>query len=348
MGACRDSPPTRRSSSPTPSFSVPSHPFLVGASCSCCPDLSFLDIVQTRMAVALASGSAISRAAGRNNDVSARRDNFDAFPDELIEHIGYYAATLDPLGPPKDLVSLQLVGRRFYNILSSRTNPRLYVLLFRATFDSDAYFRRLELEATKPENVAMEFKRRYVVLWKFRTLRHCFMEVTPTPVVLPSPLITTSLPPPSPRPLGRSSPLLSSGNHKMPSPSVVAKETLTMLWSAFLMMLENVVLNKRILKDYAKLDVWLQKFWFDPRGASCAMDAMHRDMWPPLQESSTLAMWLLWFSMEPSTSSFVSVFPFYIHGYGWLRAQRRISTWMNHVFALSLMFSSLSHSAHTR
>ncbi|EIM79856.1 uncharacterized protein STEHIDRAFT_69028 [Stereum hirsutum FP-91666 SS1] len=97
---------------------------------------------------------------------------FDRVPNEIIEHVAFFTATLGRPGPPADLISLQLVSRRFASTLSTSTNPHFYVLIFRAKFDAEAYFRRLGPEAKISENVVRELKRRFTLLTRFRGLQH--------------------------------------------------------------------------------------------------------------------------------------------------------------------------------
>lgn len=275
--------------------------------------------------VLTALDSASFQITARHGGFSDSTDPFNSLPNEIIEHVGFFTATLGPLGPPKDIIALQLVCRRFATVLSSRTNPHFYVSLFKAKFDSDAYYKRLGPEATRPENVARELKRRFMSLKRFRTMQHCFVQIQQAQPV--SPLAPMSMlspghlsPPLSPSPsLAHSaspfpspfrhqpSPLTSSEAFNSVGTSNAAEETLKtkeMLWIAYLMMLENDGLNDRVLKDYARLDVWLRNFWFDSEGASCATYATRDNLWPPNMEFSVLAMWLFWFTLEPRTSPF--------------------------------------------
>ncbi|KAH9001893.1 hypothetical protein EDB86DRAFT_3063635 [Lactarius hatsudake] len=72
-----------------------------------------------------------------------------------------------------------------------------------------------------------------------------------------------------------------------------------MLWTAYLMMLENDGLNERQLREYARLDGWLRAFWFEEDGASCARLAIRDNAWPPNNDFSAVTMWLFWFLLRP-------------------------------------------------
>ncbi|KAH9178999.1 hypothetical protein EDB89DRAFT_2063107 [Lactarius sanguifluus] len=72
-----------------------------------------------------------------------------------------------------------------------------------------------------------------------------------------------------------------------------------MLWTAYLMILENDGLNERQLRECARLDGWLRAFWFEEDGASCARLAIHDNAWPPNNDFSAVTMWLFWFLLRP-------------------------------------------------
>lgn len=74
----------------------------------------------------------------------------------------------------------------------------------------------------------------------------------------------------------------------------------SLLWTAYLMMLENDGKNERQLRDYAQIDVWLREFWFDDHGASFAKSSIRMDQWPPNNDKTSLGMWLFWFLLKPS------------------------------------------------
>lgn len=223
-------------------------------------------------------------------------DPFDRVPNEIIEHVAFFTAALGPPGPPTDLVSLQLVSRRFATTLSSRTNPHFYVLVFKAKFDAEAYFRRLGPEARRPECVVRELKRRFALLTRFKGMQHCFVQLQQQETDTPDASAGGAN-------AGTDAATASStaGGNAGPtgSPAEETLKTKEMLWMAYLMMLENDGLNERTLREYAGLDMWLRNFWFDPEGASCATYAIRDNLWPPNMEFSVLAMWLFWFLLKP-------------------------------------------------
>lgn len=234
-----------------------------------------------------------------------RSGPFDRVPNEIIEHVAFFTATLGPLGPPTDLIALQLVSRRFSTALSTRTNPHFYVLIFKAKFDADAYFRRLGPAARTSENVVKELKRRCALLTRFRGLQHCFAQAQQPTMSIPRMSGPAAIPSASPR--ANLAAAADANEEEEESGRHAAEETLKtkdMLWMAYLMMLENDGLNERTLRGYARLDVWLRNFWFDPEGASFATYAIGDNLWPPNMEFSVLAMWLFWFLLKPGMHLF--------------------------------------------
>jgi hypothetical protein len=89
-----------------------------------------------------------------------------ALPPEVIELIGFELACLTPFDAPRDLVSLCLVSKRFQQILSLRSNSRLYARLFKARFDVAALRRRLGLLRGKV--LAEEFVGRMVFMSRLK------------------------------------------------------------------------------------------------------------------------------------------------------------------------------------
>ena len=74
-------------------------------------------------------------------------------PAYVLEDIAVY--TLDPLGPPKELLSLLLTCRSLYNALSL---PHLYAQIFRFKFDWTSAKRRIGNRANYPSNLAQQLK----------------------------------------------------------------------------------------------------------------------------------------------------------------------------------------------
>ena len=73
-----------------------------------------------------------------------------------------------------------------------------------------------------------------------------------------------------------------------------------LLWTAYLMMLENDGKNERQLREYARMDAWLRTYLLDENGASLVRSAVRRDQWPVgNDERIALAMWLFWMLLRP-------------------------------------------------
>jgi hypothetical protein len=77
-----------------------------------------------------------------------------------------------------------------------------------------------------------------------------------------------------------------------------------MLWTAYVMMLENDGKNERQLREYAHLDDWLRTFWFAEDGASFARLEIRDNSWPPYNDLADVTMWLFWFLLKPGASPF--------------------------------------------
>jgi len=83
-----------------------------------------------------------------------------------------------------------------------------------------------------------------------------------------------------------------------------------MLWTAYVMMLENDGKNERQLREYAHLDDWLRAFWFAEDGASFARLEIGDNSWPPYNDLADVTMWLFWFLLRPGASLFSFLFSF--------------------------------------
>ncbi|THH19168.1 hypothetical protein EW146_g1948 [Bondarzewia mesenterica] len=182
-------------------------------------------------------------------------------PQEVLEHIAFFAATADIIGPPTDLAPLLLVNRRHAGGLSIVSNPHLYARIFAAKFDVRPVVHRLGVESTTAPKLAAELRRRFALLGRIRTQIDCFVRPGHQPEE--------------------------------------ARRMHEMLWTAYVMMLENDGLNERQLREFAHIDAWLRDYWFDPNGASCATFAIRDNAWPPNTELSAVAMWLFWFLLRP-------------------------------------------------
>ena len=225
----------------------------------------------------------------RTNGRGRMRTPFDSIPHELLENIALFAVTSDPLGPPRELVPLLLVNRRMHAALSSTSNPHLHARIFAAKFDTAALVRRLGPgTATRAPKLAAELQRRCVQLGRLRAQVGCTVDAF---AALAGGTGTGT---------GAGS---GSGSDGGGGGGGLTEEGMRalheMLWTAYLMMLENDGKNERQLREYARLDRWLRKFWFAEDGASCAQIAIRDNAWPPNNDLSAVTMWLFWFLLRP-------------------------------------------------
>ena len=80
-----------------------------------------------------------------------------------------------------------------------------------------------------------------------------------------------------------------------------------LLWTVYLMMLENDGKNERQLREYARMDAWLRVYLLDENGASLVRSAVRRDEWPVgNDERIALAIWLFWMLLRPGALSCLS------------------------------------------
>ncbi|KAI0297857.1 hypothetical protein B0F90DRAFT_1818953 [Multifurca ochricompacta] len=226
---------------------------------------------------------------------------FDSIPQEVLENIAFFAVASNPIGPPRELLAFLLVNRRFYSMLSSSSNPYFHSRIFATKFDTSALIRRLGPEAATPPKLAMELRRRWVQLGRLRARAGCTV--------------------------GSLAAVAGGGNRSAGGGGGegegeegesgggggggggrgggggLTEEAMRalheMLWTAYLMMLENDGLNERQLREYAQLNGWLHTFWFAEDGASCAQLAIRDNAWPPNNDLSAVTMWLFWFLLRP-------------------------------------------------
>lgn len=189
-------------------------------------------------------------------------------PQEVLEHIAFFAATDGFVGPPEGIIALLGVDRRTHAALSVSSNPYLWSRIFAFKFDLPCSASPL-LEGGRtvgPAEVCEEFKLRCTLLKRIRNRTDS--------------LATSYVLSPTHRDCLRS-----------------------ILWMAFLMMLENEGKNDRQLREYAGFDGWLREFLFHPSGASLAAWSVKVDLWPPNDERSSLALWLFWYMLKPGELS---------------------------------------------
>ena len=185
-------------------------------------------------------------------------------PQEVLEHIAFFAATDNFLGPPDGITALLSIDRRTHAALSVTSNPYLWSRIFAYKFDLPCPASGL-LERDRtigPAEVCEEFKLRCTLLKRVRNRTDS--------------LATSYVLSPTHRDCLRS-----------------------ILWMAFLMMLENGGKNEQQLREYAGFDAWLRDFLFHANGASLAAWSVRVDLWPQNDERSALGLWLFWYMLKP-------------------------------------------------
>jgi len=191
----------------------------------------------------------------------------DIIPQEVLEHIAFFAATSTFLGPPSDLVPLLASSRRIYSQLSITSNPHLYARVFTHKFDLKPAMRRLGKESLSPVTISAELRRRFIYLKCLRARADAY------------------------QPKGEEPP----GTLHL------------LLLRSCIWLLESDGKNERQLREYGKLDCWLNDFLFSHDGASRAMHMIQHNEWPLGDQNTTLAMWLYWLLVEPGQSLDIGV-----------------------------------------
>ncbi|KAI6118174.1 hypothetical protein F5141DRAFT_1096694 [Pisolithus sp. B1] len=186
-------------------------------------------------------------------------------PQEVLEHVAYFAATESPVGPPLNLPPLLRTCRNIYQRLSFKNNPLLYARIFTSKFDSRAPFRRLGSSISSPRTLADELRKRSTYLKLIRAGVGARVQ------------------------------------HQSTEHDEFPGRLREILWLAYLMMLENDGKNEQQLRAYANMEAWLIDYWFDGMGASLASYRISQDQWPLEDENNSLAMWLLWFLVRPDS-----------------------------------------------
>lgn len=189
--------------------------------------------------------------------------SINTVPQEILEHIAYFAATETFLGPPSALTPLLLINRKIHSRISTATNHHLYARIFAYKFDVVPAIRRLGIDRTNPSVLATELQRRYLLLKRIRTRSDAI--VRPYSV----------------------------------SPENDQGALNELLFNTYLLMLENEGKNEHQLRDYGRVNDWLTDYWFNEAGASLAIRSIRMELWPPKNEETSLAMWLFWFLLRP-------------------------------------------------
>jgi hypothetical protein len=226
---------------------------------------------------------------------------FDSIPQEVLENIAFYAVASEPLGPPRELAPLLLVNRRIHAALSSASNPHLHSRIFSSKFDAAPLVRRLagttrsssssssssSNSKTTARKLAAELRRRCVQLSRLRAKVGCTVGAF------------------------EGVRAKDGGGKEVEGGVGVTDEGMRalheMLWTAYVMMLENEGKNERQLREYARLDRWLRVFWFAEDGASFARVEIRENAWPPRNDLADVSMWLFWFLLKPGALSSTSL-----------------------------------------
>lgn len=191
--------------------------------------------------------------------------SFSSIPQEIVEHVAFYAATENFLGPPAGILPLLLLDRRTHTILSLASNYPLYARIFEYKFDpSPAIYHRWP-DLTPVNALAAELQLRCKHLTRVRQR----LDAT----VVQSPV-----------------------------DSYDEDAVKTSLLISYLMMTENGDKNRRQLTEWAQMNEWLEEYWFGLQGASLTALSIKENGWPPNTEANALAMWLFWFLLEPGES----------------------------------------------
>jgi hypothetical protein len=241
---------------------------------------------------------------------------FGSIPQEVLENIAFYAVASNPLGPPRELAPLLLVNRRLNAALSSASNPHLHSRIFACKFDAAALVRRLGPGAATARKLAAELRRRCVQLERLRARVGCTVgELTETTTTTTT---TTSSDDDGGGGGGNNKNKKKKrnsddgggrgGGDGMTEEGMRALHE--MLWTAYVMMLENDGKNERQLREYAHLDDWLRAFWFAENGASFARLEIGDNSWPPYNDLADVTMWLFWFLLRPGASCFLFYYSF--------------------------------------
>jgi hypothetical protein len=228
---------------------------------------------------------------------------FDSIPQEVLENIAFYAVASDPLGPPRELAPLLLVNRRLNTSLSSASNPHLHSRIFACKFDTAALVRRLGPGAATARKLTAELRRRCVQLARLRDRVGCTVGELTTESgggSNSSSKKKKNSDGPGPGPGGERKEGGGEGGDEMTEEGMRALHE--MLWTAYVMMLENDGKNERQLREYAHLDDWLRAFWFAEDGASFARLEIGDNSWPPYNDLADVTMWLFWFLLKPGAS----------------------------------------------
>ncbi|KAK7045409.1 hypothetical protein VNI00_007662 [Paramarasmius palmivorus] len=184
-----------------------------------------------------------------------------SIPPEILEQIAYHVDADTFLGPPSSIIPFLSVNRWTYSSLSLSSNTGLYARIFLRKFDISAATRRVGSERLSTTVLAQELRTRCMVLKRIRS--RCDARTDERYRIRDN-------------------------------------DTLhNILAQSYLWMLENEGKNERQLREYARMDLWLNDYWFSLLGSSGASRDIQLEMWPHHTRDTILAMWLYWFLLKP-------------------------------------------------
>ncbi|OAX40984.1 hypothetical protein K503DRAFT_736551 [Rhizopogon vinicolor AM-OR11-026] len=93
---------------------------------------------------------------------------FNWLPQEVLENIAFFSATMTDVGPPSDFLSLLLSCKSIHRALSPEANLHLCARIFEHKFDLSSAIRRLGPQIATPVTRAQELRKRFVYLKRIR------------------------------------------------------------------------------------------------------------------------------------------------------------------------------------
>ncbi|KAF9555742.1 hypothetical protein CPC08DRAFT_820884 [Agrocybe pediades] len=184
-------------------------------------------------------------------------------PQEVLEHIAFYAGTDTLLGPPSSLLPLLSCNRTVHDGLSFSSNPYLYARIFHHKFDVSAPLARLGSDRLSSKALAHELRRRCLVLKRLRSRMD--------------------------------SKTRGAQRQEAGDDGITLQD---LLLTSYIMLLENEGKNKQQLLDFGGMKGWIKEFWFDQHGASYAIYNIRIGRWPARGTETALAMWIYWFLLK--------------------------------------------------
>ena len=182
-------------------------------------------------------------------------------PSEVLDQVAYFLGSDPFLGPPTALVPLLLTNRELNSRLSLGSNSYLYGRIFCLKYDISAAQTRFGDRLTSAK-LADELRRRSIVLKRLKG--HFDSRI----------------------------PVQRYTNEDMSLRDV--------LFTAYILILENEGKNMIQLQQYGKIDSWIREFLFDPRGSSLAVYHTCIGDWSFNRTENVLGMWLFWLLFRPS------------------------------------------------